>query len=336
LENPIVGIVSKFPGGELLAPCFGLIAAIILFIASNAGLIGCSRLSFSMGEYYQIPGAFYKVHSKFRTPYVALAAFTVIGCIIIIMSRGQMLFLADLYNIGAQIAFFSSHIALLVLRIKKPELSRPYRAPLNIPIGKGRQLPITAMIGAVCNLGVLSLILITKPDGRYVAIAWMAIGLFMYWYYRRKKNLGIMGSLDVEKVSIPEYKPIQYKNILIAVRAYEKLDALQTACQIAKFHGAKLTAAYIMEVPTAFPIHAPMVQREALGEEALKRAQAVAGEYSVPLQVELFRSRSIETTIHHLIDTERYDLVVIELAKDAKVGAEAHFQLPIPILLLRS
>ena len=39
---------------------------IILFIASNAGMIGCSRLTFSMGGYYQVPGAFYKIHSKFR------------------------------------------------------------------------------------------------------------------------------------------------------------------------------------------------------------------------------------------------------------------------------
>ncbi|HEV7736682.1 MAG TPA: APC family permease, partial [Chlamydiales bacterium] len=127
LDNPIVGIVSHFPGSAFLVPAFGLVAALILLIASNAGLLGCSRLAFSLGEYYQVPSFFYKIHSKYRTPYVSLAFFTVLGCIILIASRGQMLFLVDLYNIGAQIAFFSTHIALIVLRIKKPELERPYR-----------------------------------------------------------------------------------------------------------------------------------------------------------------------------------------------------------------
>ena len=175
---------------------------------------------------------------------------------------------------------------------------------------------MTAMIGAVCNLAVLVFFLLRdEVGGRDVAMGWMATGLCMYWYYRRRKNLGIMGQVEVEKDSIPEYAPIKYKNILVAVKAYEKMDALQTACQIAKLHGAKLTAVYIMEVPNAFPIHAPMQKREALGEEALKRAEAVAGEYHVPLQVELFRSRSMEQTIRHLVETERYDLVVIGLAE---------------------
>ncbi|HEX2582901.1 MAG TPA: universal stress protein [Chlamydiales bacterium] len=337
LEDPIAGIVSKFPGGAVLAPCFGLIAAVILFIASNAGLIGCSRLSFSMGEYYQVPAAFYRVHSKFRTPYVSLAVFTVFGCVVVVMSRGEMLFLADLYNIGAQLAFFSAHMALLVLRVKKPELSRPYRAPLNIPIGKGRSLPVTAMIGAVANLTVLVLILVTKPQGRYVAMGWMAIGLFMYWYCRRKRNLGITGHVEIQKVSIPEYAPIHYKNILVAVKADEKMDAFQTACQLAKLHGAKLTAVYIMEVPNAFPIHAQMQDREALGEEALKRAQAVAGEYHVPLQVELFRSRSMETTLRHLVETERYDLIVLGIGeKQRKDSGEIVSQSLCPVLLVSS
>ena len=68
-----------------------------------------------------------------------------------------MLFLADLYNFGAQMAFFSVHMALLVLRWKNPELQRPYRAPFNIPFGKGRSLPLTAIFGALASLVSLDL-----------------------------------------------------------------------------------------------------------------------------------------------------------------------------------
>src|SRR5579872_6353243 len=57
--HPIEGIIEKFPfGGKWLAPWFGVVAAVVLLIAANAGLIGASRLTFSMGEYYQVPHIF--------------------------------------------------------------------------------------------------------------------------------------------------------------------------------------------------------------------------------------------------------------------------------------
>ena len=136
IDDPIAGIIVNLPfGGRWLAPWFGLIAGMILLIAANAGLIGASRLTFSMGEYYQVPHFFYRMHPRFRTPYISLAAFAFFACLIVILSKGEILFLADLYNFGAQIAFFFAHISLLVLRIKKPTLQRPFRAPFNIPLG---------------------------------------------------------------------------------------------------------------------------------------------------------------------------------------------------------
>lgn len=64
ISNPVDGIVSAMPYGEYFAPLVGIVAAVILFIAANAGLIGSSRLSFSMGEYYQLPRLFFKIHPK--------------------------------------------------------------------------------------------------------------------------------------------------------------------------------------------------------------------------------------------------------------------------------
>ncbi len=213
IDDPIAGIALNFPvGGEYLAPWFGLIAAIILLIASNAGLIGCSRLTFSMGEYYQVPHFFYRLHARFRTPYISLGVFAVLACVVVILSRGQMLFMADLYNFGAQIAF-SAHLSLLVLRWKRPGLARPFKAPFNIPFGKGRSLPLTAILGALATLGVWVLVVITKPDGRNLGFIWLAFGLAMYLFYRKKKSLAPMGQLSIEKIKIPEYHPMHLRHI---------------------------------------------------------------------------------------------------------------------------
>jgi APA family basic amino acid/polyamine antiporter len=317
INDPIAGIVAHFPfGGKWLAPWFGLIAAIILLIASNAGLIGASRLTFSMGEYYQVPHFFYKLHGRFRTPYISLGVFAGLAMGIVLMSRGQILFLADLYNFGAQIAFFSAHMSLLVLRWKKPTLQRPYLAPLNIPLGKGRSWPLTALIGAAATFCVWLIVIITKPQGRYLGLAWLAVGTAMYYYYRRKKQIGVAGHLSIEKIHIPEYHPMHLKHVLVIARAVGNTDAIQTACQLAKSHDAQITAVHVVEVSPALPINAPMLKREETGEVALKRAEAVAREYNLSIGLKLVRARTVEGAILELVAGGEYDLVVVGAKKD--------------------
>jgi APA family basic amino acid/polyamine antiporter len=243
VNHPIEGMAAHLPfGGHWLGPWFGIIAALLLLIASNAGLIGCSRLVFSMGEYYQVPHFFYQLHPRFRTPYVSLAFFTLLSCLVVLLSRGSLAFLADLYNFGAQIAFFFAHLSLLVLRWKKPTLQRPYRAPFNIPVGKHRRFPLTALVGLVATFAVWMVVIITKPEGRYLGLLWLIAGFAMYFFYRRKKQLPVTGQLSIEKVKIPEYHPMHLKHILVITRFTGNTEALQTACQLAKSYGAQLTA----------------------------------------------------------------------------------------------
>lgn len=317
IDDPIAGIALNFPvGGEFLAPWFGLIAAVILLIASNAGLIGCSRLTFTMGEYYQVPHFFYKTHPRFRTPYVALAVFAALAAAVIALSRGKMLFLADLYNFGAQIAFFSAHVSLLVLRWKRPGLERPFKAPLNIPVGKGRSIPLTAVFGALATIAVWVLVVATKPAGRTLGFLWIGIGLAMYFYYRKQKRLAPAGHLSIEKLRIPEYRPMHLKHILVTARTSGNTEALQTACQLAKSFAAKITAVHVLEIPPSFPIDAVLAKREQAGEMALKRAEAVAREYGLVLELKLVRARGVEKALLELVTHGDYDMVVISAQKE--------------------
>ena len=50
-----------------------MLAATILFIATNAGIIGASRITYSMASYRQLPGAFRRLHPRFKTPAIAIA-----------------------------------------------------------------------------------------------------------------------------------------------------------------------------------------------------------------------------------------------------------------------
>jgi APA family basic amino acid/polyamine antiporter len=304
--------VAHLPfGTTFLIPWVGLLAAILLFVASNAGMVGASRLAYNMGEYYQLPGYFYRVHAKFRTPFVALAVFALLAILVVVASRGRMAFLADLYNFGAMLGFFFAHLSLIVLRIKKPDLKRPVKLPLNIPLGRNRSLPISAIVGCLATASVWVLIVVTKSEGRYLGLAWMLFGVLMYLFYRRKKKMHPIGHMMVERVTVPESERFDVKNILVAIRGGEHTETVQMASEQAKLHGAKLTAITILEVPPSLPLDAALPFRVELLKETLKRAEAIARDFDIPIELKLIRSRSIEGGIFDVLKEGSYDLLVI-------------------------
>lgn len=316
LNNPIAGIVAHLPvGSRLLGPWVGILAAALLFVAGNAGLLGASRLAFNMGEFYQLPAFFSRINKRYRTPTLSLAIFALFASLVILASRGNLHFLADLYNFGAMLAFFSAHVSLIALRIKQPNLERPFRAPLNIRISKTVTIPLTAVIGALATLGVWILVVITKPGGRYLGICWMLLGIGMYLLYRRKKKMAPAGQVQIEKINIAQYKPFEPKNILVTTKISNHTETVQFAAEIAKLHHAKLTAIYLIRVPYSLPLEAPLPYREVVAESILQRAEAIGHEFGVDIETKVLRCRHFDESILQYIDLQKFDLLVLSSKK---------------------
>lgn len=308
----LVGIVSRFPiGSSIFVPWMGILAAMSLFVAANAGLIGSSRLAFNMGEFYQLPRFFYSIYPRFKTPCLALIFFAVLASCIVAASRGKMSFLADLYNFGAQIAFFSTQVSLLVLRVKKPHLKRPFKVPLNIKI-KGYEFPITAILGAIASFAAWTLVVVTKPHGRYLGGAWIIFGLIMYFMYRRKTRISPISSLTIHKIKIPDLKPVKIQKILLPLKSSFQVEAIQVACEMAKLHHAKITAIHVVEVPFTVPLDAPLRNRVAMGSAVLKTAEALALEAGVEISLEITRARNISEAIITIADKDSFDLIFLD------------------------
>src|SRR5215208_2487435 len=105
-DDPVLGIVENLGLGPGLTDALryyvGVLAAVILIIATNAALIGVSRLTFSMGQYRQLPETLRRVHPRFHTPYIAILAFSADAALTIL--PGQPDFLATLYSFGAMLS----------------------------------------------------------------------------------------------------------------------------------------------------------------------------------------------------------------------------------------
>ena len=312
VDDPIAGIVTHLPfGSMLLGAWVGVFAAMLLFTASNAGLVGASRLSFNMGEHYQLPRFFYSLHKKFNTPYIALIFFATVSIAIVVASQGEIAFLADLYNFGAMLAFFFAHLSVIVLRIKRPNLERPFRIGFNIRIN-GHSIPISAVIGCLATMCVWFLVVITKPGGRYIGGAWMILGVGMYLYYRRKSKLASMGQLKIERIHVPKYRPLALKHILLPILDRTQTETVQMACELARLHGAKITAIHVFEVPHSMALDANLPKHSDLAEAALKRAEAVAREFNLTMELNVVRARSIPNAILETLRKEKkFDLIVL-------------------------
>jgi APA family basic amino acid/polyamine antiporter len=82
-NDPVLGLVENMglhePLLTIVKVYVGILAATILFIATNAGVIGASRITYSMSSYRQLPAAFRKLHPKLKTPWLSLVVFAGIG-----------------------------------------------------------------------------------------------------------------------------------------------------------------------------------------------------------------------------------------------------------------
>jgi APA family basic amino acid/polyamine antiporter len=231
------------------------------------------------------------------------------------------------------LAFFSAHLSLIVLRIKKPDLKRPFRAPFNIRWGR-YSIPLTALIGALATMSVWFLVVITKPEGRYLGFAWMAFGLIMYYQIRKRRRLQPMGHVVIEEVEIPGYQPMHVKKILVPTRGGTQTETVQMACEIAKLHNAEITALHVIEIPASLPLDIGIPHRLALAEAVLKRAEAIAGEIGVTLNLKILRSRSLPETIVDVADKGKYDLIVLGALISSKERRKSGMG-PIPVQVLR-
>src|SRR5215213_5449802 len=132
-DDPVLGIVENLGLSasltDVLRYYVGVLAAVILIIATNAGLVGVSRLTFSMGQHRQLPDRIRQVHPRFHTPYIAILAFSLVAALT--MLPGKTDFLATMYSFGAMLSFTIAHVAVIRLRRRQPQRERPWKPPMN-------------------------------------------------------------------------------------------------------------------------------------------------------------------------------------------------------------
>lgn len=199
-RDPVAGIADNLPIASLrsvFAPLVSVLAATILLVATNAGLLGISRLSFNLSSHKQLPATMSRIHPWFRTPYISILILCFLAMLLLLpgLSSTTAFFtnLGGLYVFGSLLCFAFAHLSILRLRAKEPNLPRPFKVGWNIKV-RGKEFPITATFGLFATTAIWIIILITQPFGRWVGIGWMGVGLVIFILFRRKNKLPITRS----------------------------------------------------------------------------------------------------------------------------------------------
>src|ERR1700759_3722602 len=265
-DDPILGIVENLglSNGptEVLRYYVGVLAAVILLIATNAGLIGVSRLTYSMGQHRQLPEGLRQVHPKYRTPYIAIIIFA--GVAIITLIPGKTNFLATLYSFGALLSFTIAHVAVIQLRRKQADVERPWKPPLKVR-AFGIDLPLTAVLGGLGTFGAWIVVMALNPSTLFVGIGWMTIGIVVYVLYRRNQGLPLT---ETVKVVLPEplgVEEVEYRSILVAFEDGEPSaeEMCATAAKLASKRRRGIHIHSMVTVPTNLPLDAELPAQEA-------------------------------------------------------------------------
>jgi basic amino acid/polyamine antiporter, APA family len=324
-NDPILGIVENLGLGgaltEVLRFYVGILAAVILLIATNAGLIGVSRLTYSMGQHRQLPEGLRQVHPRYRTPYIAILIFAAVA--VITLLPGKTDFLATMYSFGAMLSFTIAHVSVIQLRRRKSEDERPWKPRLNVR-AFGFLLPLTAVFGGLGTFAAWIVVMALNPRTLAVGLGWMAFGIAVYMLYRRNQRLPLT---ETVKVLLPEplgVEEIEYRSVLVAFEDGEPFseEMVATAAKLASKRRRGIHIHSLLTVPTHLPLNAEMREQEAEAQTKVEQAKLIGGQrvtghvervrpgqagYSIADEAKLINAAAVVVGLRYRNGTPLYD-----------------------------
>ena len=171
-------------------------------------LMSQPRIFFAMSRDQLLPAGVSKVHPRFRTPYIT----TMITCFIVALVAGfvPIEILGEMTSIGTLFAFVVVSLAVIVLRVKRPDARRPFRVPFGFVI------PVLGVLSCLYLMVSLSVMTWVRFLG------WLDIGMVIYWFYGRTHSPLVDRAEAARRTRRPRTSP----NFLKIARLHAPLQRL--------------------------------------------------------------------------------------------------------------
>ena len=137
-------------------------------------LLGQSRVFYSMSRDGLLPEWAGRIHPKFRTPYISSI---IVGIFVAVFAATiPIAVLGELVSIGTLLAFVIVCCGVWILRVKQPDLVRPFRTPM---------VPTVPILGMLIALGLMAGLPI---DTWLRLLVWLVIGMDIYLGFGRQHS----------------------------------------------------------------------------------------------------------------------------------------------------
>ncbi len=228
LENLIGGLAMNLEGPFLMRLIFHgfvvVVGTLILAGAVNTAIVGSNGVLNRVSEDGVLADWFRQPHRRFGTSHRIINIVALLQIITIIISRGNVTFLANLYAFGVIWSFAMKGLAVLILRYTHPG-DREYRVPLNFTIF-GVEVPLGLGLITLTLLGIAVVNLFTKKDATIAGVTFSVV-LFIVFTISEKFTHHAGGSashiemdqfhLEMEGELTPQAVGARPGNILVPV-----------------------------------------------------------------------------------------------------------------------
>ena len=179
-NNPTVVItfVQKILGTKVsyIMPVF---VALSCYGAANGTVFACGRLTLAAAREGHMPEVFGMIHKKRLTPIPAVILSSLIAGLLLVPDGSNLESLIGYFNFACWTIYGMSIFAVIVLRIRRPEMDRPFRIWLIIPI-----------IMSLVSLFLVSIPFVERPVQGAISIAVILFGVPVYFLlvYMRSRH----------------------------------------------------------------------------------------------------------------------------------------------------
>jgi amino acid transporter len=232
LENLIGGLAMNLSGplfARLIFHAFVVVVGtLILAGAVNTAIVGSNGVLNRVSEDGVLSTWFRQPHRKYGTSYRIINIVVALQIVTIILSRGHVTFLANLYAFGVIWSFAMNGLAVLVLRYTNPS-KRDFQVPLNFYI-RGLQIPVGLSLITLTLFLIAVINLFTKP------VATVAGGIFSVLLYivfsvsEHRARTGGAGHVEMDQFNLeleseltPEAVGARPGNMLVPVSNHYNL-----------------------------------------------------------------------------------------------------------------
>lgn len=305
LQAPLAGIAravgDELPfGGDAFVGAVGIANALVLITIIATAMAGAERLAFSMARYDMLPHVFARPESGASpTPAATLAA-AIIAPALIVLSElvgDGVTFIAGLYSFGVLFAMTAAQVAVVRLRVREPELERPFRVPFGIA-WRGASIPLPCVVGAVLTFALWVASFFTHGGAAIAGPVWLLIGAGVYLYSRRAGNESLFGRATPAVPDLVASKEGEAQRILVPLKIGDiGEEVLATAIRLAEEREAEVRVLNVLRIPLSMPLDCSLAEEEARGQAAIDDAREIAEEHGVEVEGRVVRARSLSEAI---------------------------------------